>query len=159
MSIVLADFSPKTIGKQILAPTTKNGTRRYTGVTLIVNPLDYAEKFFAIGAKQKDDGTWTFNNFAVPGLSIIQSFAVPLNKMIAGKPKNYFMGVGVSAKLETTDILRMIEDQRLYLTWRLAKEQGYVTIIKDETNKPEHIAKWFAEQARHYKIKLITADM
>ena len=43
---------------------------------------------FAIGAKQKDDGTWTFNNFAVPGLSIIQSFAVPLNKMIAGKPKN-----------------------------------------------------------------------
>ncbi|KMK77866.1 capsid protein [Alkalihalobacillus pseudalcaliphilus] len=118
-AIVLADFSPKTIGKQILAPTTKNGTRRYTGVTLIVNPLDYAEKFFAIGAKQKDDGTWTFNNFAVPGLSIIQSFAVPLNKMIAGKPKNYFMGVGVSAKLETTDILRMIEDQRLYLTRQL----------------------------------------
>ena len=50
-AIVLADFSPKTIGKQILAPTTKNGTQ------------------------------------------------------------------------------------------------------------PEHIAKWFAEQARHYKIKLITADM
>lgn len=116
---VLSDFTPKTIGKEILAPTTKNGTRRYTGVTLIVNPLDYAEKFFALGAKQKDDGTWTFNNFAVPGLEMIESPAVPLNRMIAGKPKDYFMGAATGATLEHTDVLRMIEDQRLYLVRQL----------------------------------------
>ncbi|TLS37744.1 phage major capsid protein [Pseudalkalibacillus caeni] len=116
----LADFTPKTIGEEILAPTTKNGTRRYTGVTLIVNPFDYATKFFAIGAKQKDDGTWTYDNFSVPGLTMIQSPAVPLNRMIAGKAKDYFMGVAAQQKLETTDVLRMIEDQRLYLVRQLA---------------------------------------
>ncbi|ARK23578.1 capsid protein [Sporosarcina sp. P37] len=117
--VALPDFSPATIGESILAPTTKGGTRTYTGVTLIVNPLDYASKFFAIGAKQKDDGTWTFNNFAVPGLEIIQTPAVPIGKVVAGKPKDYFMGVGSAAKLESTDVLRMIEDQRLYLVRQL----------------------------------------
>ncbi|UII56707.1 phage major capsid protein [Cytobacillus spongiae] len=118
--VVLTDFTPKTIGEEILAPTTKNGTRRYTGVTLIVNPMDYAVKFFALGAKQKDDGTWTYNNFSIPGLEIIQSPAVPLDRMISGKPKDYFMGVAAEQKLETTDVLRMIEDQRLYLVRQLA---------------------------------------
>lgn len=117
--IPLADFTPKTIGEKILAPTTKNGTRRYTGVSLIVNPFDYAAKFFAAGAKQKDDGTWTWNNFAVPGVEIIQSPAVPLNRMISGKPKDYFLGTGSKSTLESTDVLRMIEDQRLYLVRQL----------------------------------------
>ena len=118
--VVLKDFSPTTIGKEILAPTTKKGTRRYTGVTLIVNPLDYATKFFPIGAKRKDDGTWTYDNFGVPGLPMVQSPAVPLNRMISGNPKDYFMGVGSEQKLESTDVLRMIEDQRLYLIRQLA---------------------------------------
>ncbi|AQY37903.1 phage major capsid protein [Bacillus thuringiensis] len=118
--VVLKDFSPTTIGKEILAPTTKKGTRRYTGVTLIVNPLDYATKFFPIGAKRKDDGTWTYDNFGVPGLTMVQSPAVPLNRMISGKPKDYFMGVGSEQKLESTDVLRMVEDQRLYLIRQLA---------------------------------------
>lgn len=118
-AIPLADFTPKTIGEEILAPTTKGGKRRYTGVTLIVNPFDYASKFFAAGAKRKDDGTWTYNNYAVPGLEIVESPAVPLNRMIAGKPKDYFVGAGSESTLETTDVLRMIEDQRLYLVRQL----------------------------------------
>lgn len=117
--IKLIDFTPKTIGEKILAPTTKDGTRRYTGVTLIVNPFDYASKFFAAGAKQKDDGTWTYNNFSIPGLEIVESPAVPLNRMISGKPKDYFVGTGSESKLEHTDVLRMIEDQRLYLVRQL----------------------------------------
>ncbi|MFC0525786.1 terminase TerL endonuclease subunit [Pontibacillus salicampi] len=40
-----------------------------------------------------------------------------------------------------------------------AKSEGLVTIIKDETNRPEHIADWFAEQAKYYHIKLITSDL
>lgn len=118
-AVPLADFTPKTIGTEILAPTTKGGKRRYTGVTLIVNPFDYASKFFAAGAKRKDDGTWTYNNYAVPGLEIVESPAVPLNRMIAGKPKDYFVGAGSESTLETTDVLRMIEDQRLYLVRQL----------------------------------------
>lgn len=41
----------------------------------------------------------------------------------------------------------------------LAKELGLVTIIKDETNKPEYLVKWFAEQAKKYNIKVIASDM
>lgn len=119
-TVELKDFSPKTIGKEILAPTTKGGTQRYTGVTLIVNPLDYATKFFAIGAKQTQDGSWSYDNFSVPGLTIVQSPAVPLDTMVAGKPKDYFVGVGSEQRLEKSDTLRMIEDQRLYLVRMLA---------------------------------------
>jgi len=122
--IVLEKFDPQTIGTEILAPTTEvngvAGRRRFTGVTLIVNPFDYAAKFFAAGVKQKDDGSYTFNNFAIPGLTIIQSPAVPLNRMITGVPKDYFFGYATEAKIESTDVLRMIEDQRLYLVRQLA---------------------------------------
>lgn len=118
--VALPDFTPATIGEMILAPTTKGGTRPYTGVTIIVNPLDYASKFYAIGAKQTDSGRWTHDNFAVPGLEILQVSAVPVGTVIAGKPKDYFMGIGSDAKLESTDVLRMIEDQRLYLVRQLA---------------------------------------
>lgn len=118
--VVLDDLTPATIGTKLLAPTTKGGTRRYTGVTLIVNPLDYAVKFFPAGAKQRDDGTWTYDNFAIPGLTVVQSPAVPLNTAIGGLPKDYFMGVASKQTLETTDVLRMIEDQRLYLIRQLA---------------------------------------
>ena len=85
-----------------------------------MNPLDYATKFFPIGAKRKDDGTWTYDNFGVPGLTIIQSPAVPLNTMISGKPKDYFMGVASEQRLESDDTIRLIEDQRLYLVRQLA---------------------------------------
>jgi hypothetical protein len=118
--VVLDDLTPSTIGTKLLAPTTKGGTRRYTGVTLIVNPLDYATKFFPSGAKQRDDGTWTYDNFAIPGLTVVQSPAVPLNRAVGGLPKDYFMGVAAEQKLETTDVLRMVEDQRLYLIRQLA---------------------------------------
>ncbi|MGK8429233.1 phage major capsid protein [Bacillus cereus] len=118
--VVLNDFTPVTIGKEILAPTTKGGTKRYTGVTLILNPLDYATKFFPIGAKRKDDGTWTYDNFGVPGLTIVQSPAVPLNTMISGKTKDYFMGVASKQELVSDDTVRLIQDQRLYLIRQLA---------------------------------------
>ena len=41
----------------------------------------------------------------------------------------------------------------------LAKEQGYVTIIYEETNRAEIIAAWFAEQSKYYRIKKIASDV
>lgn len=119
-AVALPDFTPATIGEKILAPTTKGGTRTYTGVTLLINPLDYASKFFALGAKRKDDGTWTHDNFAVPGLEIIQTPAVPVGKVVSGKPKDYFMGVASEGKIVKSDEVRFIEDQRVYLMRQLA---------------------------------------
>lgn len=40
----------------------------------------------------------------------------------------------------------------------LAVKQGLVTIIYEETNKPEIIAAWFAEQSKLYRIKKIAGD-
>lgn len=144
VAVVLADFTPETIGTKILDPMTKGGTRRYTGVTLIVNPLDYARKFFARGAKQKDDGTWTYDNFSVPGLTWVQSPAVPLDRMVVGNPKDYFMGVAVKQKLESTDVLRMVEDQRLYLIRQLANgrplDEDSFTVYDIEQLDPDYVA-------------------
>lgn len=128
-AIPLADLSPKTIGREILAPTTivekdEDGkpkrTRSYAGITMILNPYDYAFRLFSVGAKQRDDGVWTFDKYPIPGLDIIQSSAVPIDKMVVGHPKDYFMGVASEAKLEHSDVVRMIEDQRLYLVRQLA---------------------------------------
>lgn len=121
-AVELLSFTPQEIGTKILAPTTKNGTRDATGVVLIINPLDYYTKLFAYGAKQRDDGVWVFGKFPVPELDIIKCSKVPLNKMISGKPKDYWMGMG-KATLETSDHVRMIQDQRLYLTRQLANGQ------------------------------------
>lgn len=121
-AVALNGFSPQEIGTKILAPTTKNGTRDATGVVLIINPLDYYTKLFAYGAKQRDDGVWVFGKFPVPELEIIKCSKVPLNKMVSGKPKDYWMGAGQST-LESSDHVRMIQDQRLYLTRQLVNGQ------------------------------------
>ncbi|WP_107951360.1 phage major capsid protein [Lysinibacillus parviboronicapiens] len=121
-TVDLVSFTPHEIGTKILAPSTKNGQRDAQGVVLIINPFDYYSKLFAYGAKQRDDGVWTFGNFPVPELEIIKCSAVPLNKMVSGKPKDYWMGAG-KATLETSDHVRMIQDQRLYLTRQLINGQ------------------------------------
>lgn len=121
-AVEILSFTPQEIGTKILAPTTKNGTRDAQGVVLIINPLDYYTKLFAYGAKQRDDGVWMFDKFPVPELDIIKCSKVPLNKMISGKPKDYWMGTG-KATLESSDHVRMIQDQRLYLTRQLVNGQ------------------------------------
>ena len=143
--VKLTSFTPRIIGKEILAPATKGGTRRYDGVTLMVNPLDYATTFFPIGVKQKDDGTYTFDNFAIPGLEWIQSPSVPVGTMVSGNPKNYFMGVGSAQEIVSDDSVRLIQDQRLYVVRQLANGKPLdneafqvfdITAIKDEVPTP-----------------------
>ncbi|MGE7091677.1 phage major capsid protein [Lysinibacillus sp. NPDC048646] len=121
-TVELVSFTPHEIGTKILAPSTKNGKRDAQDVVLIINPFDYYSKLFAYGAKQREDGVWTFGNFPVPELDIIKCSAVPLNKMVSGKPKDYWMGAG-KATLESSDHVRMIQDQRLYLTRQLINGQ------------------------------------
>jgi len=121
-AVELVAFTPLEIGKKILAPSTRGGKRDAQGVVLMINPFDYYDKLFAYGAKQRDDGVWMFGKFPVPELEIIKSPAVPLNKMVSGKPKDYWLGAG-KATLELSDHVRMIQDQRLYLTRQLINGQ------------------------------------
>jgi phage terminase large subunit-like protein len=78
-----------------------------------------------------------------------------------------FVGVGLYFKkgdkrywLHHSFITQQSLDQNNYkVDIELAKEQGLVTIVKEQTIKPEYLVKWFAEKARKYQIKLIAADM
>ncbi|KGR88405.1 phage major capsid protein [Lysinibacillus odysseyi] len=121
-SVELLSFTPHEIGTKILAPATKEGTRDIGRVVLILNPYDFYAKLFAYGAKQRDDGVWMFGKFPVPDLDIIKVASVPRNKMISGNPKDYWLGTGTST-LESSDHVRMIQDQRLYLTRQLVNGQ------------------------------------
>lgn len=40
-----------------------------------------------------------------------------------------------------------------------AKQQGLVTIINDEINRPEHILGWFTDMAKKYNIKKVASDI
>lgn len=78
-----------------------------------------------------------------------------------------FVGVGLLFKYEGKRYWKahtFINHRSLKLTnfkidIELAVEKGLVTIIYEETNKPDLIAAWFVEQAKHYNIKKITSDM
>jgi len=78
-----------------------------------------------------------------------------------------FVGVGLLFKKDGKRYWKshtFINHRSLQLTnfrmdIELAIEQGLVTIIHEETNKPEIIATWFLEQSKLYNIKKITSDM
>lgn len=114
-AISLTDFKPATLGKEIMSPLTKEGTRAVPNVLIIVNPLDYWEKIFGATTFLTQNGNYVYGILPIPG-DIIQSVAVPRGKMIAGMGKDYFMGVGTPSKIEYSDEYKFLEDERTYTT-------------------------------------------
>lgn len=115
----LADLSPKTLGTEIMAPLTKNGTRAVPSVMLAVNPLDYWAKIFPETTFLSAGGTYVHGVLPIPA-KIVQSVAVPQGQMIAGQAKDYFMGVGSTQKIEYSDHYKFLEDERTYLAKQYA---------------------------------------
>lgn len=111
----LTDFAPATLGKSIMAPLTKNGTRNVTGIIMVVNPVDYWEKIFGQTTFLTSQGTYVYGLLPIPG-DIVQSVAVPKGKMIVGMAKDYFMGIGSTQKIEYSDQYHFLEDERVYLS-------------------------------------------
>lgn len=115
----LADLTPATLGKSVMAPLTKNGTRAVPSVLILVNPLDYWEKIFSATTFLTQQGTYVFGVMPIPA-KIVQSVAVPQGKMVAGMAKDYFMGVGSGQKIEYSDEYKFIDDERTYLAKQYA---------------------------------------
>ncbi|TGB05482.1 phage major capsid protein [Halobacillus salinus] len=111
----LTAFDPATLGTEVMAPLTKDGTRSVSNVILVVNPLDYWSKVFGATTYLTQNGTYAYGVLPIPA-TIIQSVAVPSGKMVAGVASDYFMGVGFNRKIEQSDEVRFIEDQRVYMT-------------------------------------------
>lgn len=115
----LNDLKPGTLGKNIMAPLTKNGRRAVPQVLMVVNPLDYWEKIFAETTFLTADKTYVYGVLPIPA-KIVQSVAVPQGTLIAGMAKDYFMGVGSGQKIEYSDHYKFLEDERTYIAKQYA---------------------------------------
>lgn len=115
---VLADFSPESIGGEILAPLAKgkNGLGR---LILIVNSTDYYKKFYPLFNIQDENGVYHKQNLPFDG-KVIESIYMPEGKMVVGEGKNYFMGIGSALKIEHSDEYRFLEEQRVYIAKQYA---------------------------------------
>lgn len=114
----LADFSPESIGSEILAPLAKgkNGLGR---LILIVNSTDYYKKFYPLFNIQDENGVYHKQSLPFDG-KVIESIYMPEGKMAVGEAKNYFMGIGSALKIEHSDEYRFLEEQRVYIAKQYA---------------------------------------
>lgn len=55
--------------------------------------------------------------------------------------------------------IRSLKENKFKVDIELAIDMGLVTIVTDETNSPEIMASWFAEQAKWYRIKFVASDL
>ncbi|MBH0159120.1 phage major capsid protein [Fictibacillus sp. 5RED26] len=118
-AVAIADLSPKTLGKEIMAKLSKNGKRTVKEALLIVNPLDYWEKIFPETTYLTQSGTYVSGVLPIPA-KVIQSVSVAQGKMVAGIGEDYFLGVGSSQKIEYSDEYRFLEDERVYISKHFA---------------------------------------
>lgn len=114
----LADFSPESIGGEILAPLAKgkNGLGR---LILVVNSTDYYKKFYPLFNIQDENGVYHKQSLPFDG-KVIESIYMPEGKMVVGEAKNYFMGIGSVLKIEHSDEYRFLEEQRVYIAKQYA---------------------------------------
>lgn len=112
-AVSLTDLSPKSLGKEIMAPLTNNGKRNVANVIMVVNPLDYWSLIFPAITFQNANGEYV-QNTAIP-IQFIQSTEIPTGKAVAGMAKDYFLGVGSTQKIEHSDEVKFIEDERVYI--------------------------------------------
>lgn len=115
----LNDLKPGTLGKEIMAPLTRNGKRVVNSVLIVVNPVDYWEKIFAQTTFLTADKTYVYGVLPIPA-KVVQSVAVTKGTMLAGMAKDYFMGVGSTQKIEYSDHYKFLEDERTYIAKQYA---------------------------------------
>ena len=115
----LINLAPSTLGIEVMAPLTREGKRAVPSILILVNPLDYWNKMFAATTFLMPGGGWAYGVLSIPA-KIVQSVAVPQNKLIAGMAKDYFMGIGSTGKIEYSDEYKFLEDERTYITKQYA---------------------------------------
>ncbi|MBC6973052.1 phage major capsid protein [Bacillus sp. Xin] len=112
-AVTLKDLTPKSLGKEIMAPLTDGGKRNVSNVIMVVNPVDYWSRVFPAITFQNANGEYV-QNTAIP-MQFIQSTEVPTGKAVAGMAKDYFLGLGSTQKIEYSDEVKFIEDERVYI--------------------------------------------
>lgn len=113
-AIKIKDFEPKTLGK-IIAKLTNGGKRVVIKVTLVVNPVDYWEKVWAITTTKNALGQYIANQFPFP-VDIIQESSVAVGEAVIGLAEKYDLSVGMNQKIEYSDEFHFLDDERVYLS-------------------------------------------
>lgn len=114
----ITDLDPATLGAEIMAPLTNGGKRSVSNVIMIVNPLDYWSKVFPAITTRNASGEYV-QSTAIP-IRFIESTEVTVGKAICGMAKDYFLGVGNTQKIQYSDEVRFIEDERVYINKQYA---------------------------------------
>lgn len=126
----LKDFSPETLGALMSrfskinvegVATPYYRTIKPEDVLLMVNPSDYWLTVYPAITTQIMDGSYR-TGLPLP-FAIIPSVAVPEGKAVAGVGRDYFMGIGSTLKIDVSDEVKFIEDQRVYLAKQYANGQ------------------------------------
>lgn len=116
----LTSLAPQVLGEKVMAPLTKDGIRAVANAILVVNPLDYWAKFFGATTMLTADKKYVHGILPIPA-EVVQSAAVPKGKMIAGIPRDYIMTLSSERKIEQSDHVRFLQDQRVYMAKQLAE--------------------------------------
>lgn len=82
-------------------------------VLLVVNPQTYWKEIFPMYTIQNAQGQYV-SNFPLP-FEIVQSSAMPESEIVAGLASDYFFGLGMGSKITSSDDVRFIEDERVYM--------------------------------------------
>jgi HK97 family phage major capsid protein len=117
----LTDLEPATLGRKVMAPLTKNGARNVSRVIIIANPLDYWERLFDKLIRKDADNNPTYDVVNLPAnVKIVKTVAATKGELLVGDPRDYFMGVGSTQKIDYSDHYKFLEDERTYITKQYA---------------------------------------
>lgn len=119
VSTPLPDLKANTLATKVVTPLTKDGTVNVNTVLIVVNPYDYWSKIFPATTFLSATGAYVHDVLPIPA-DVVTSVAVPKGKLIAGIAKNYFMGIGSSKKIEYSDEVRFLDDERVYIAKQYA---------------------------------------
>lgn len=111
-TIELADLQPMSLAG-IHAALTKAKTANGQ-IAAIVNPMSYWSKLFPQLAVGDADNNWHLITLPT-GDTIVQSYAVPEDRIIFGVLKNYALGVSGQMELNNYDQSLAIEDMNLFI--------------------------------------------
>lgn len=112
-AIEIVDLKPGTMGA-LAAKLTNEGKRAVTKLLMLVNPIDYLTKIFPATTVLNSNGTYVNNVLPFP-TDVVQCPAIEQGKAIVGLAEKYFMGLGSTQKIESSDEYHFLEDERVYI--------------------------------------------
>lgn len=118
-AVAISDFSPQTIGTEIMLPFVEGKIRKPDSLVIVVNPADYWGVFFPMTTTQDVNGNYHTTNLPYP-FKVVQSTFMEAGKMVIGNMKDYFLGIGAPERIEYSDEYRFLEDDRVYIAKLLA---------------------------------------